>query len=184
MQGRCCCTPLSVSRGISQRTHTLFFSFSRSLGLDWFSLPFLSVPLEVLKGVDYLAVQARPAAVLLGKRQRRSRARERSPIWLSPSVNTKGRREKGPRWAGKWMALTSSNLRKHLHLLIKIEWKKVISVQDRPSSLKLIKCTSLHCSLYLSKENVPGSKGKGWCSWQRFLIVKQHFLNNNIHPTL
>lgn len=131
---------------------SLSLSFSRNLGLDWFSL---TLPFCFSRGIGgrwFLAVQARPAAVSLDERQRRSRARERSPIWLSQSVNTKGRWEKDPHWGGKWMALTSSNLRKHLHSLIKIEWKKVILAQERPSKLKLIKCTSLHCTLYLSNK--------------------------------
>lgn len=136
MRGRQCCTQhLYLSAVVLANTPslTLFFQQNHWLGLILSLSLFLSVSVEVLKGVDSLAVQARPAAALPCERQRRSGARERSPIWLSPSVNTKGRSEKGPRWAGKWMALTSSNLRKHLHLLIKIEWKKVISVQGRPS---------------------------------------------------
>lgn len=97
-------------------------------------------------------------------RERCSRPRERSLIWLSLSINTRGEAQKGPRWAGKWTTLTSSNLRKHLLLLIKIEWKKVISVQSWPSQLKLIKQPSLDCSLCSSQEKSQDGKGAVWYS--------------------
>lgn len=71
-----------------------------------------------------------------------------------PWVSIQGEQlKKVPCWAGKW---TASSLRKHLLLLIKIDWekKKVISVQGWPSSVKLIKQCSLHCFFYSSQEKI------------------------------
>lgn len=91
---------------------------------------FLWVLAVALEGVDSLTVQTRSAAVLLGERQRRRRAREVTDM-IIPECQYK--REMVSCRAGKLMALTSSNPRKHLYLLIKIEWTKVIGVQHRPS---------------------------------------------------
>lgn len=72
MQVNCCCNQhLYLSSTSRQHTLTLTLPFLSVEALKWIDSLRLSSA-EVEEGVDSLAAQARPAAVLLGKRQRYS----------------------------------------------------------------------------------------------------------------
>lgn len=128
----CWSRALSVSCGISQHAPRSRLPFIRIIGLDW-SPPIPPPPF--LFRWRWWGRWFLHSSLWCSARGRNIVKRERGRRYdYPPSVDTKRRKAGSPAEQENEWLWPHQNLRKHLHLLIKIESGEVISVQGWPSS--------------------------------------------------